>query len=199
MTNRKPDKYNLLIETAKTVFAEKGFHQTKIKDITDAASLAAGTFYIYFKNKNELISALFMKYANIFLEKCELVADLNLNPNEKLKQFLITNMDCIYENKEFFKIHYEHINSDKENNPIKNYKEIIDRYYNSAERILNEGIESGDFDPNINPVVTARCIRGMTLIPFLNFMILHSEFEPEKDDIYNSIIQLFFKGITNAK
>jgi AcrR family transcriptional regulator len=43
-----------ILETAERVFAEKGYHQTRISDILDAAGIARGTFYLYFESKNAI-------------------------------------------------------------------------------------------------------------------------------------------------
>lgn len=198
MASKKADKYDLLIESAMAVFAEKGFHQTKIKDITDNASVAAGTFYIYFKNKDDLITAIFKKYAHTVLEKLEKIAHSNLDAKTRIEQYIKTNLDGIYENKAFFKIHFEHTHANKANHPIKNFKDIIDRYYACAEKIISDGIKNGEFDKNIDLVVAVRCLRGMTILPLFDFMLLHPELEPDKDVLYGTIIQLFLKGITNA-
>jgi len=46
------------VAAACAVFAEKGFHEAKISDITDRAGVAKGTFYLYFKSKEQLFGAL---------------------------------------------------------------------------------------------------------------------------------------------
>lgn len=42
-------------ETAKLLFFEKGIADTSINDITRSSNIAKGTFYTYFKDKNDLI------------------------------------------------------------------------------------------------------------------------------------------------
>jgi TetR/AcrR family transcriptional regulator, transcriptional repressor for nem operon len=44
----------LLLTACKEAISEIGFHATKISDICERASVSAGTFYIYFKDKNEI-------------------------------------------------------------------------------------------------------------------------------------------------
>lgn len=56
---RKDEKRKLIFETAAKVFAEKGYHQTSVKDITDTAQISVGTFYLYFKNKEDLFEKLY--------------------------------------------------------------------------------------------------------------------------------------------
>jgi len=43
-----------IIEIAAQLFSEKGFHNTKIADITNKIGIGKGTFYLYFKDKREL-------------------------------------------------------------------------------------------------------------------------------------------------
>lgn len=50
----KKQKKNALFQTAFKLFTEKGFAKTTISDIVNAAGLAKGTFYLYFKDKYDL-------------------------------------------------------------------------------------------------------------------------------------------------
>ena len=47
-----------LLEAAEGAFGEEGFHTTSISDITRRASVALGTFYVYFDSKDEVFRAL---------------------------------------------------------------------------------------------------------------------------------------------
>jgi AcrR family transcriptional regulator len=53
-TREKKQKRQGIIRKAINVFSQKGFHQTKILDITQALNISTGTFYLYFKNKQDL-------------------------------------------------------------------------------------------------------------------------------------------------
>ena len=46
---------SLLLDSAISIVAEKGFEQTKITDVTQQAGLANGTFYNHFQDKDELM------------------------------------------------------------------------------------------------------------------------------------------------
>ena len=62
-----------IIESAKKVISEKGFKEASIQDITQKAGVAKGTFYTYFKTKEEIIKELmatkFIKFEDDFLDK----------------------------------------------------------------------------------------------------------------------------------
>lgn len=46
-----------LLEATRRVLAEKGYQATRIEDITKAADVSVGTFYLYFKNKEAITMA----------------------------------------------------------------------------------------------------------------------------------------------
>jgi AcrR family transcriptional regulator len=53
-TKEKNQKRLEIIKKGIEVFSQKGYHRTKVSDITDALHISTGTFYIYFKNKRDL-------------------------------------------------------------------------------------------------------------------------------------------------
>ena len=56
---RHEEKYQRILQAALEVFARKGFHEAKITEIAETASVGDGTIYLYFKNKDDLLISLF--------------------------------------------------------------------------------------------------------------------------------------------
>ena len=54
-----------VLEAALRVFSAKGYHQTRVSDIIGEASIARGTFYLYFDSKN----AIFLELIDLLLER----------------------------------------------------------------------------------------------------------------------------------
>src|SRR5262252_11130199 len=52
------DRQQQILEAAVVCFAETGFHQTSMHDISAEAGISVGLIYRYFKNKDEVISAI---------------------------------------------------------------------------------------------------------------------------------------------
>src|SRR6478736_10212972 len=52
-----------LADAGMRVFAERGYHQSRVDDIVRAARTSHGTFYLYFANKEELLRALAIQCA----------------------------------------------------------------------------------------------------------------------------------------
>jgi AcrR family transcriptional regulator len=47
-----------LLAAARTLFSERGYHETTVEDITRAAGVAKGTYYLYFQEKREIFLAI---------------------------------------------------------------------------------------------------------------------------------------------
>ena len=53
-----PSRRADLMAAARTIFAERGYHETTVEDITRASGVAKGTFYLYFQEKREIFLAI---------------------------------------------------------------------------------------------------------------------------------------------
>ena len=68
-TENKQIKRKRILETAAELFMQKSVNSTAIDDVVKAAGVAKGTFYLYFKDKYDLLDQLLIqKSAGILLE-----------------------------------------------------------------------------------------------------------------------------------
>ncbi|MCA9912639.1 MAG: TetR/AcrR family transcriptional regulator [Anaerolineae bacterium] len=58
-----------ILAAALDVFAQKGVHQTRMEDVANAAGIAKGTVYLYFKGKDAIIWALLRQYFETSLDE----------------------------------------------------------------------------------------------------------------------------------
>ncbi len=69
MARKKDDeKRKNILESATKVFASKGFYNAKIQDVAAEAGVAHGTVYLYFRNKDDLLSAIFCEVLGELIE-----------------------------------------------------------------------------------------------------------------------------------
>ncbi|RME49031.1 MAG: TetR/AcrR family transcriptional regulator [Caldilineae bacterium] len=54
-----------ILDAAAQVFAQKGFHRATIREIARTAGIAEGTIYNYFRNKEDLLTALVGRMARV--------------------------------------------------------------------------------------------------------------------------------------
>lgn len=55
-----------IMDAAEALFARKGIADTKIEEVTALAEVSKGTFYLYFKTKDEVAAALWERYMDNF-------------------------------------------------------------------------------------------------------------------------------------
>ena len=87
MVNPQPDKRTRLVETAMKLAYERGFRETSLADIAEAAHVPVGNVYYYFKTKEELGEAVVERRLAQFREFREEIDRLS-SPKERLFAFV---------------------------------------------------------------------------------------------------------------
>lgn len=65
-----------LLDAAYEVLVNKGVARTTVSDITDYSGVSKGTFYLYFKTKEEIIGALWSRFVDQFSERTNEIVEL---------------------------------------------------------------------------------------------------------------------------
>ena len=111
-----------LLEAARRVFAEKGFHEATVDDVAEEAGVAKGTVYLYYRSKRDLYwAALKHGISSMHAETRRRMQQENTIEG-KLHAFIATKIKYFEVNRDFFRIyhaefgdallHRAHINSD---------------------------------------------------------------------------------------
>lgn len=80
-----------LIDAAEALFEEKGYDETSVSDIVHKVGVAQGTFYLYFRSKDEVLEAFVDRLVNEVISKLSVITnDSDLNALEKMSQLSIT-------------------------------------------------------------------------------------------------------------
>lgn len=78
------ERRNEILDKAMMLFVTKGYEKTTINNILQEVGIAKGTFYYYFKSKEEVLDAIIMRVVDEGVRRAELVADdPNLSVYEK--------------------------------------------------------------------------------------------------------------------
>lgn len=78
-----------ILDTAEEMFYAHGYHETQVTDIVKKIGVAQGTFYYYFKSKEEILEVLISRQIQAAANKVgQLVADKELGPHRKLELVL---------------------------------------------------------------------------------------------------------------
>lgn len=65
---RRTETRTRIFEAAMKLFSERGFSNTPVEEITDAADVAKGTFFNYFPNKEAIMEALAERQLGVIVE-----------------------------------------------------------------------------------------------------------------------------------
>lgn len=80
-------KRDAILRAAIDVFAERGYFNAQVADVARAAGVAAGTVYLYFRSKDDLLVSIFERTVRERLtEGRAAVADVS-DPAERLRRF----------------------------------------------------------------------------------------------------------------
>ncbi|MFQ5401091.1 MAG: TetR/AcrR family transcriptional regulator [Anaerolineae bacterium] len=75
----------LILDSAKAVFAERGFQNATVEEIANQAELAVGTLYRYFQSKEEMYVSLLFEAMEMFRQNIEAARASDAAPDEQLR------------------------------------------------------------------------------------------------------------------
>lgn len=84
------ERRNEILDTAEMLFFAKGYARTTVNDILQEIGIAKGTFYYYFKSKEEVMDAVVMRFIDTGVDAArQIAADPKLSVHEKLLQIIM--------------------------------------------------------------------------------------------------------------
>ncbi|MDP4114884.1 MAG: TetR/AcrR family transcriptional regulator [Bacteroidota bacterium] len=150
MRTKEGNKAKTIIDAAIEVFAADGFHNAKISQIAQIAGIATGSIYLYYPNKESILSKIFEQvWSSLALPADDLLARKDMNPIEKLENLIDLFFDIFTEDPNLAKVFVndqEHLMKTNSSAFIHNYENFLD----TGEKIVLEGIKSQCFNPNID-------------------------------------------------
>ncbi len=102
---QREDRKQEILEAALSLFAQNGFENTRIQQITEKASISKGLFYNYFESKEAILQELFALLFTKIQELVKLVESYKsgiTNPQETIKTLLSLTHKSAVENLEFW-------------------------------------------------------------------------------------------------
>lgn len=79
------ERRNEILDTAERLFREKGYKKCTVNDILKEVAIAKGTFYYYFKSKEEVMDAIVSRYKENVVARAEKILKKDdISPEEKL-------------------------------------------------------------------------------------------------------------------
>lgn len=131
------------------LFCEKGIQQTSIDEIAKSAGVAKGTIYLYFKNKEEIVFAIWDIIAQRHRDAFAKRVKADMGAKEKILEFYNFSECEEEQNKEQVLKLYQHFVSsmliDKTGLYTTYFESFFQEDYDFISGALNEGIARGEF------------------------------------------------------
>src|SRR5437773_5039543 len=80
-------KREAILRAATDVFASRGFFNAQVADIARAAGVAAGTVYLYFRSKDDLLISIFERSMRDALAEGRAMVEAERDPRLRLRRF----------------------------------------------------------------------------------------------------------------
>ena len=97
------DKKEAIFQAMLALISKHGFHSSPMSEVAKQADVAAGTIYHYFKSKDELICALYLKLKEKTIDYLFVTDDTDKPFKERFRHFYLQMIDyCLKNPKEFY-------------------------------------------------------------------------------------------------
>ena len=84
-----------LLAIAARLFAEKGFRNTTVRDIADAAGILSGSLYHHFDSKEAMVDELLDTFQTELWKEYDAITESELSPRAKLEAIVRASFDAI--------------------------------------------------------------------------------------------------------
>ena len=191
----RPDKRDAILRAAIDTFAARGFFTAQVADVARAAGVAAGTVYLYFKGKDDLLISIFertMKEA--IAEGRNTVAGL-ADPADRLQEIAKLHLGRLGRDRALaivFQIELRQSTKFMERFSATQLRE----YLGIIRDVIAEGQVAGAFRADINPTLGAKLFFGMLDEMATNWILSRRKYSllAEAD----AIVDVFVRGVRSA-
>ena len=149
-----------IVSAAAKIFRTKGYHAATVRDIADEVGILKGSLYHHFASKEELLYLVVKEPIAQMYRTISEIAAADATAAEKLRRAISAHLEA-------FDRHYPHLFVYlRERESVKRrFREMIGfspkEYERCWQQILREGIENGEFRPDLDIQVTSYGMLGM--------------------------------------
>ncbi|MCB9513523.1 MAG: TetR/AcrR family transcriptional regulator [Candidatus Krumholzibacteriia bacterium] len=191
----KADKRERILAAAVESFSRQGFYRTRIHDIAARAGVADGTVYLYYRNKEALLEAVFAEVMESFLETAQAKARQPLPAPERLRQVLALHLGALGRDRDLatvFQVELRHSVRLMERYGQGHLRD----YFRLIAGLLESGQAEGTVRPGLDARFAARCIFGM-VDESVTAWVLHGQ-DRQLDELAAPLMDFLLHGLAPA-
>jgi AcrR family transcriptional regulator len=140
-----------IIKSAIKLFADKGFHETKVEEIALESGVAKGTVYLYFKSKEGIMDICLEFIFSEALKNYEIPDELNFF--DSIRMVVEKNFKFVDENIDFYRMLSKGIYSTSKDTKMGRRdceRELFEKATSSMEKIILKGINEGKIKKEVS-------------------------------------------------
>jgi len=156
---RDPDKPQQIIEAAVRVFARKGYYNSRVSDIAREAGIAAGTIYLYFKTKDDILVTLFRDKMAEFVGALRKAIAGEPDAARKVRRLVSLHFSMLEENPDLAEVVQVELRQGQKFFRGASSQEI-GAYFALIGSVLEEGVAEGRFRSSLPVKVATKMLFG---------------------------------------
>lgn len=183
------EKQIQILRVAESLFAEKGFDGTSIRDIAKEAKINIAMVSYYFGSKEQLLESIILNRATDIKLQLDILKLEDLDPLQKINKLIELYIDKINSNRCIYKImHFEFSSSQRVIN-LQAFTDLKKGNLKSLESIIQDGQEKGVFRKDIIVPLLTTTILGTYFHFHLNRPFYENLLELDTEEKYNTYIK----------
>jgi TetR/AcrR family transcriptional regulator, fatty acid metabolism regulator protein len=158
-TPAAPPKRDAILRAAIDVFAESGYFNAQVADVARAAGVAAGTVYLYFRSKDDLLVSIFEKTMREAIEDGRACVAPLRDPIDRLAAIARVHLERMGRDRSLAVVFQVELRQSTKF--MERFSSTLLREYLGVIRaIVVDGQKSGAFRKEINPTLAAKLFFG---------------------------------------
>ena len=159
---QKSERRRQIIEAAKAVFADAGYHGASIHAIIERAQIARGTFYLYFESKAAVFDSILdeaMRHLRGLIKRIDVETPNAVPPQQQLREQVIATLEYIVQDRSLATLLMS-----AGHTPDAEAAERLDQFFAEVRDLLERAMESGmeiGLLRKVDPQLAAAAMLGM--------------------------------------
>ena len=183
------EKQIQILEVAETLFAEKGFDGTSIRDISKVAKINVAMISYYFGSKERLLQSLIVYRTTDIKTQLEHLLEEDLEPIEKVNKLIEIYINRINNNKGIYRILHFDLSSKKREQNLQAFTEFRKGKHKYLESIIEECQRKGVFRKDIIMALITPTILGTFFHFHMNKTYFKNLLNLTTETLYNNYIK----------
>jgi len=153
------DKHPLILHAAVRVFARRGFFNAQVADVAREAGVAAGTVYLYFKSKDDLLASIFERTVREAIAEGHAALAGTTDPIDRLRAIARHHLELLSRDRDLavvFQVELRHSTKHMEQFSAT----MLGAYLGLIRGVIAEGQAAGAFRRDVSPTTAAKVLFG---------------------------------------